>query len=78
MRVLGTIAAMRLVVLEGRGVAVLPEYLVRADLAKKRLVRLLPSITPLGDHFRLLHRRDDPRRALFESLARTLLEHPLR
>lgn len=77
-RVLGTIAAIRQVVLKGRGVAVLPEYLVRADLARGRLVRLLPAVTPLGDHFRLLHRRDDPRAALFQTLASTLREHPLR
>jgi len=76
-RALGTIAAIRQVVLKGRGVAVLPDYLVQGDLARRRLVRLLPKVRPLSDHFRLLYRRDDPRSALFVTLAREMLRRPL-
>lgn len=75
---LGTIAAIRERVLQKRGVAVLPEYFVRDDLGKKRLVRLFPSVEPLHDYFRLIFRGDDPRRALYERLAEVLVATPLR
>jgi LysR family glycine cleavage system transcriptional activator len=75
---LGTIAAIRQLVLWGEGVAVLPEYFVRDDLAKKRLVRLFPKVKPLSDHFRLVHRTDDPRAAVYAALAKTMREGPLR
>ncbi len=74
---LGTIAAIRHRVVEGAGVAVLPLYLVRPDLAARRLRRLLGKVTPLHDHFRLVFRADDPRRALLESLAASLSRTPL-
>lgn len=63
--------------LRGRGVAVLPRYLVDGDLRRKRLRALLPSVEPRSDHFRLLFRKDDPRRAAFEALAGALRELPL-
>jgi LysR family glycine cleavage system transcriptional activator len=75
---LGTIGAIRQRALEGAGVAVLPEYLVREDLRKKRFRRILPRVTPLDDYFRLVFRIEDPRRSLFESLAKHMSEAPLR
>ena len=74
---LGSIAAIHHRVLEGAGVAVLPEYLVRKDLAAGRLVPVFPRVPLLDDYFRFVFRRDDPRRAVFESLAASLLEAPL-
>jgi DNA-binding transcriptional LysR family regulator len=74
---LGTIAAILQLVLRGEGVAVLPEYLVAEDLKKKRLKRLFPDVTPIIDHFRLVFRRDDPRRSVYEALSTTLRERPL-
>ncbi|HVU03153.1 MAG TPA: LysR family transcriptional regulator [Polyangiaceae bacterium] len=74
---MGTIAAMRELVLRGEGVAVLPEYFVREDLEKKRLVRLFPKVTPLSDHFRLVFRADDPRRSVYAALAETMRQVPL-
>jgi DNA-binding transcriptional LysR family regulator len=44
-------------VLAGSGVAVLPTYMIRQELAKKKLVRLLPRVRLLSDSFRLLHRK---------------------
>ncbi len=75
---LGSIAAIRRQVLEGEGVAVLPEYFVRADLASRRLERILPAVKPVHDYFRLVFRASDPRRAIFESLAKDLVRQPLR
>lgn len=75
---LGTIEAMRRRAVLGAGVAVLPLYLVESDLKAKRLRRLLPRVTPLHDYFRLVFRRDNPRRALFEALAKHLATLPLR
>ncbi len=75
---MGTIAAIRQRVLRGDGVAVLPEYFVARDLAAKRLLRLLPQATARADWFRLIFRADDPRRSLFEGLARVMLSVPLR
>ncbi len=76
-RVVGTVAAVHWLVLRGRGVAVLPRYLVQPDLRRKRLRALLPAVEPRSDHFRLLFRKDDPRRAAFEALAGALRELPL-
>ncbi|HTM20673.1 MAG TPA: LysR family transcriptional regulator [Kofleriaceae bacterium] len=74
----GTISAIRALVVRGDGVAVLPEYFVAADLAGKKLVRLFPEVEPLTDYFRLVFRADDPRRSVYQSLARTMAEVPLR
>jgi DNA-binding transcriptional LysR family regulator len=75
---LGTIEAIRRRALAGAGVAVLPEYLIREDLAKKRLLRVLPRAALGHDYFRLVFRADDARRGLFEAMAAVMLEHPLR
>lgn len=75
---LGSIGPMRERVLAGAGVAVLPEYLVRTDLARGSLRRVLPSMKPQHDHFRLVFRASDPRRSIFESLAERMLKAPLR
>jgi LysR family transcriptional regulator, glycine cleavage system transcriptional activator len=75
---MGTIAAVRELVLWGEGLAVLPEYLVEPDLQKKRLVRVMPRHPIQQDWFRLYFRDDDPRRALFESFAQTLRTEPPR
>jgi DNA-binding transcriptional LysR family regulator len=74
----GSIAAIRYVVLEQGGVAVLPEYFVREDLASKRLRRLFPKVVPVTDSFRLVFRTSDARRPIFESLAHDLSRVPLR
>lgn len=75
---LGTIEAIRRRVLDARAVAVLPEYLVAPDLARKRLVRLFPKVRLLDDAFRLVFRADDVRRPVFERFAAVLRERPLR
>ncbi len=74
---MGTIAAVREVVLQGHGVAVLPEYLVADDLKRNRLVRLLPKRPLRTDWFRLFSRTGDERAALFATMAKTLRELPL-
>lgn len=75
---LGTIEAIRRRALAGAGLAVLPEYLVNADLKTKRLVRALPKVQPQHDYFRLVFRRDSPRRDLMNALAKHLATMPLR
>lgn len=75
---LGGIAAIRHEALDAAGVAVLPEYFVRRDLSAGRLARVLPKVAIAHDYFRLVFRSADPRRAIFESLARELAAHPLR
>jgi LysR family transcriptional regulator, glycine cleavage system transcriptional activator len=75
---MGTIAAIRYAIAAGSGVGVLPRYLVEPDLRAGRLRVVLPRIAPLTDHFRLYFRADDPRRALYESLATAMLREPLR
>jgi len=78
LRRVGTIAAMRELVLAGKGVAVLPEYLVKPDLKARQMQIVFPDVTPLSDWFRLVFRADDPRRSVYESLAATMLKSPLR
>lgn len=78
LRAMGTIAAVRALTLQGEGVAVLPEYLVRDDLTRRRLKRVLPGLPLRSDWFRLLSRAGDERAPLFAALARTLRTLPLR
>lgn len=73
----GTGEAIRRRLVGGFGVGVLPLYMVAADLRAGRLRRLFPRVPLMPDHFRLVFRREDARRSLFEALARTMLEHPL-
>jgi DNA-binding transcriptional LysR family regulator len=74
---MGTIAAIRALVVQGEGVGVLPAYLVEPDVRAHRLSVILPSVKLVSDWFRLVFRADDPRRSLYESLGRTLVEEPL-
>jgi DNA-binding transcriptional LysR family regulator len=75
---LGTIEAIRQAAREGEGVAVLPEYFVRGDLAQRRLTRLLPWARLGCDFFRLVFRADDAQREVLAEVARTLATLPLR
>ena len=77
-RTLGTIEAIRQRVVAGAGIAVLPEYLVRPDLKAGKVKKIVPAVRPIHDYFRLVFRADDPRKATYELLARSLLEIPLR
>jgi DNA-binding transcriptional LysR family regulator len=74
---LGTIEAIRQRVAAGAGVAVLPEYLVRRELATATFKRVLPSVVPMHDYFRLVFRADDPRRTIYEAMASTMVQAPL-
>jgi LysR family transcriptional regulator, glycine cleavage system transcriptional activator len=74
---LGGIAAIRQRVLAGAGVAVLPQYLVGPDLARRTLRKIFPKAPLLHDYFRLVFRADDARRAMFEKLAERMLRVPL-
>jgi DNA-binding transcriptional LysR family regulator len=75
---LGTIEAIRLRVLAQAGIAVLPEYLVRKDIASGRLTRILPGVALISDWFRLIFRIDDPRRSIYEQIAAQMSEVPLK
>jgi len=75
---LGTIDAIRERVLARAGVAVLPLYLVKPDLAKGKLSKVLPSVSLLHDYFRLVFRADDPRRSIYEGLAEQMARTPLK
>ncbi len=74
---LGGIGSLRLRVLEGAGVAVLPRYYVRDDLAAGTLVRLLPDVALQADAFRLVWRQGHPHAASLERLAEDLKALPL-
>jgi len=76
-RYMGTIAAIRAAVVAQLGVAVLPEYLIRPDVAAGRLVPLLADVEPVSDWFRLIHRKDDPRVSLLRAIAETMRTVPL-
>lgn len=75
---LGAIAAVRHRVLEGAGVAVLPRYYVKADLARGRLRVLLPRVRLASDYFRLVWRASNPREPEIAALAEELRARPLR
>ncbi len=73
----GTAAAVRDLACAGQGVAVLPEYMIRADLEAGRLVRCLPELALLRDTFRLLYRTGGPAAEALETLGAFLSERPL-
>ena len=75
---LGTIGPVRARVLEGAGVAVLPLYFVERDLARGRLVRLMPRTELPVDWFRLIWRAGHPRQEELRTLAAELATLPLR
>lgn len=75
---LGTIGAIRLRVLQGAGVAVLPRYFVEDDLRAKRMVRLAPRTPLQEDAFRLIWRANHPREQELRRLAAELAAIPLR
>ena len=66
--VMGTIGAIRVRVLEGAGVAVLPLYFVKSDLEAGRLVQLCPEVTLHHDFFRLIWHEDQPRASALNAL----------
>jgi DNA-binding transcriptional LysR family regulator len=76
---MGGIANVRQRLLGGEGrVGVLPTFFAKEDLAKRRLVRLMPRV-PLGsDSLRLVWRPNHPRQAELLALAHDLREFPLR
>jgi DNA-binding transcriptional LysR family regulator len=76
---MGGIANVRQRLLAGGGrVGVLPSFFVKDDLAKRRLVRLMPRIDLRSDSLRLVWRMDDPRQDELITLAHDLREFPLR
>jgi LysR family transcriptional regulator, glycine cleavage system transcriptional activator len=75
---LGTIGAIRMRVLQGGGVAVLPHYFVAPDLKARRLVRLLPRLPMHRDAFRLVWRTGHAREAELQQLGRELAAIPIR
>ncbi|MEZ4453836.1 MAG: LysR family transcriptional regulator [Nannocystaceae bacterium] len=76
-RWLGLGAAVKECVLAGEGVAVLPLHMVEDELRGGTLTRIFPAIECRADHFRLVFRRDDPRRPIFERLAAALRTSPI-
>lgn len=77
LRQMGTIDAIRAVVLAGDGVAVLPRYLIQGDLDRSALRVVLPEVEPLTDWFRLMFRAGDPRAPLFRAMAATMAQQEL-
>jgi DNA-binding transcriptional LysR family regulator len=75
---LGTISALRARALEGVGVAVLPHYFVRNDLAQRRLLQLFPRTRLPSDWFRLVWQARHRREAALLELSTELARLPLR
>jgi DNA-binding transcriptional LysR family regulator len=76
---MGGIANVRQRVLGGDGrVAVLPTFFVKDDVARRRLVRLMPRVVLATDNLRLVWRSNHPRQDELRALAQDLREHPLR
>lgn len=74
----GSLAAIHHLLLEHRGVAVLPRYFVTTSLAQRRLRKVFPRVRPTHDTFRLLYRGNDfSRIRSYRILAAHLLEQPL-
>jgi LysR family transcriptional regulator, glycine cleavage system transcriptional activator len=76
-QIVGSTEAIRKLVLDRRGVAVLPKYLIRGELADGSLKALLPDVQPLTSAFRLVFAKDDTRRTVFEAISKVLVSSPL-
>ena len=76
-RIMGTTAAIRLLVLAEQGVSVLPLYLVQPDLDSGSMIRLFPDVELRHDYFRLIFRRDDPHIETYQLLADLMQSQPL-
>ncbi len=76
-RFLGLGDAVKTRVIAGHGIAVLPLHMILSELDRGILVPIFPEIELLSDHFRLVYRRDDPRRAVYQELAATLRGAPI-
>ncbi|MCB9641170.1 MAG: LysR family transcriptional regulator [Myxococcales bacterium] len=76
-RLCGAGSAIHYMLLRGLGVAVLPHYMVRADLEAGRLQQLLPDYPLLSDSFRLIFSRDAIFHAQLRQFANFLRERPL-
>ena len=74
---LGTIGAVRAQAVAGRGVAVLPRYFVREDLARGRLALLFKTQQLQTDFFRLIWRAEHPRHPQLEQLGAELQRLPI-
>jgi len=72
-----SLTAILATVLAGRGVAVLPRYVVAQALARGRLRRVFPRVALLHDFFRLVFRRTDDRASTYRALAALLKQQPL-
>jgi len=75
---LGTVGAVRLRVLQGRGIAVLPRHSVADDLKCGRLRQLMPRARLQSEGFRLLWLRRHPQARAIASLAAELEQIPMR
>jgi LysR family transcriptional regulator, glycine cleavage system transcriptional activator len=75
---LGTIGAVKLRVLQGKGVAVLPKYFVRGDLRQGHLKRILGRVAMRTEYFRLVWRRDHSKAEAIRQLGLELQRFPLR
>lgn len=71
-RYLGSIAAIREWVLRGLGVAVLPHYYIKTDLAARKLVAIMPPHLLGHDYFRLVWRHGHARTTELEAFAAEL------
>ena len=76
-RIMGTTAAIRMLVLNGEGVAVLPYYLIKKDLDTGQCIQLFPDVDLNRDYFRLMYRRDDPNIEVYKALATCIRTQPL-
>jgi LysR family transcriptional regulator, glycine cleavage system transcriptional activator len=75
---LGTVGAVRLRVLQGRGIAVLPLHSVANDLKRGRLRQLMPRVALQSEGFRLLWLRRHPQAHSIAALAAELTQIPMR
>jgi DNA-binding transcriptional LysR family regulator len=74
---MGGIASARRRLLAGKRVGVLPTFLIKDDLAGRKLTRLLPKVRLRSDKLRLVWRADHPNQAALLTLAEDLRAFPL-
>lgn len=76
-RLCGAGSAMRLLAIDGRGVAVLPEYMVEEDLNSGRLQPIMAERKLLSDSFRLIYRKSSVFESALQRVAEFLRAVPL-
>ena len=75
---ISSVLAIKQLLVDGKGIAVMPESQIARELRSGELVKIFPDLQLLKDQNRLLYRKDDPRASFFQTLAKKIIGYPIK